>query len=74
MNPWGDCKRVLTVSMGKNKRSTEVPAAPPALQFDENLDMTPGAGAYNEGLGERRLFSVRHWGYCGGRTPPDQGW
>lgn len=31
-NPCGDCRRVLSVSMGKRARSTVVPAMPPAIR------------------------------------------
>lgn len=41
MNPWEDCKRVLTVSMGKKSRSTAVPASPPACAMSVRAGVGP---------------------------------
>ncbi len=54
MNPCADCKRVFTVSNGKKRRSTDVPATPPAFtgkktsQFQIRHFTT-----HNQRLGER---------------------
>jgi len=36
-NPCADWRRVLSVSIGKNNKSTDVPAAPPAYPFPSQL-------------------------------------